>query len=291
MKHASTLFFTCIVGLGGCSTTSVITSSEDLKIDAVVAQKNCSTAKEKQYETSITTFAVDTLAGYILDFAEEKFENYAKKHIKQYKVEIDPLDKLYRIANGDPNWKSLCVDTKLKLRFAKKESGNTEVLFELPLAIQSKKGEPSIEIKLDDSENISSSAALFQKESFPGTATLNMSWKTLWRENNKGMEKVVWDGKLVSFKFDKSGKVEYKHKTKNNDNKEKSVTKVIPLPPYSLINGTPAQSRHILSFTLTVINTDSSDIIERLAESFKNEKSDMQEAIVEAYKDSLKDND
>lgn len=263
------------VGLAGCSTTSIITSRDNLNITAE-ERSGCGEPVPEGVMGVVGGYAVHAVAGHILDDVEEWFDKKAKSYIQQYKIRLRTSD-LYNSIEGGDKFSNSGVCKSVVLGFNKKEAKNKGLEFIFYLKANKKSSEMKVEMA-DGSKEIHD-AGIFQKSPYPGTATLNLKWSTFWREANRTYEKVVFDGKLMAFEFNKQGKVEL-------ENSSSSVS--LPLPPYSVIDGNPEQSTHALDFTLTVVNTDDSEIIKRLAKSFDEKKGEIREAIVEAYKNSVK---
>ena len=232
----------------GCSyKTSIIVPEKDIDVKI-----NCN--NEEGVAGVVTAFIIDAATGYIVDKVDDSLDEYALTFIKQYQG----------------TFKSDSICKKLFVTFQK----NSTTSFSLPIDVKVFDNAPSLDIEILKKDIKSKNfKETFKLNDFPGSATFNLEWKTHWQKENQSFEKVVYNGKLFNFKFTKSGKIEF---TKSD---KLSILK----PPKS----NAGKTRHYLTITLTIINSDKSEIIKRLAKSFKDKKGEIQDAIVDAYKKEL----
>lgn len=257
------LFNLCIVLLlSGCYSSKIVSNHV---VDLTVKYENVP-KPEKPLIIPVTAFIVKAAADYLIDEISDEFDKYAKAHIEHYKIDMS-VEELY----------SEKTEKKIDLIFRNKENKES---FKLPFLFQM--GNVSSAISFDEDKSEKSTTFFFKnkKEKFKGIATISLNWKTLWRENNKSFEKVLFDDKVITFSFSKEGSVKYIY-PESSDNKKS----IMAFPPYSIINNKASKSRHFLTFTATLINIEESKIVRRLAKAYKDERGNIKSAIVDAYKE------
>lgn len=270
------LFLTIVLILLFSGCTSKIISTNQVKLSVEYGTKNKSAVA-----AGVSAFIVKAAAGYLIDEVDDVFDKYKKAHIEQYKIDMS-VEELY----------SSKLSKSIILIFDSKKGETKKTSFKLPFTFNVDNISSSITFNKEEAENKSNFFYKDEEERFKGIGTVSLNWKTMWREDNKSFEKILFNDKVITFSFTDEGVVEYIYPESSKlpespNDTEIKYKSIMAFPPYSIINNEAKESRHFLTFTTTVINLEGNKIVSRLSEAFKEEKGNIKAAIVDAYKKSL----